>query len=1102
MSHYESGRISVRPDISRRPRTAETHHKGFSGGYLASRQAFAARFAMGILMLLLFLAGNTEVTAQTPSVQTPSVSFSLPDSAATDVELTPSVTIEANLKIDSLEVTWGRWDSGSTLNSSDRLTPTVLVIRKHVYDNKPDTLWNNYAQGGVYRLTADTTLTFTPFGLDHATEYVALLHGIALLDDQNNSVQFADTLVLPFTATLPAHQVQDVSLLPGDQLSCQDTITVTFNRNLDSVATALGPILEIERIEESYLGTGADSTSIIGDSATVLPANLSLSSDTRSIHIVPQNRLASGESYRLAVNTRYWTGDASDDVVIPFGLYTSMQVEISAASTDTNFSYLPDLHVRPQKGDSYYLPGDSILLHAPANHDGWTFVEWQCPEDPSIDGETATDLTLHVDCSDLRPRTITALYNPPASCPLLQLSIDTDGGEPLLFVPNQLGGLELDSLGFVRNWNVCPGETMVVVAQADSGHVFSHWISKDPSLNGNTSPVLWLNSLPSGITTLQPSFPTSFPISAASCHSCIGNADVIVDDPGPGLRATDIVTLTPDLNGGPLDESQVPGTCPGQVSFTATIKPQYADCYEIYQVDAFQEMGGSTGFSRIERAPVTGGPTTSTATMTADCKAWATFHVRRKQYRLTVEQAKYPENPTADPLTPEENALVEVRVTSREPGAIVRSAPGKTAEGIRYIEYTVKACATVDIVAMSHSEEVYFQQYSCLPDVECDADPTDPRMSRRMDHNIKVRALYKHKFRLEKVEFRRHGTTDFESFSPDIGFVGDVNVEKFKDYNPRWKQVSTIRLTFSDPVDLTTVEGNIFIREFRTRIDRNPLQSYKPSNSPSATWSNGNRVLRWEIDNVGNDIGITKCQLAGVYVREALKSTAGDNLEQRRFLQMETEYPGLEVILKQFKTIDIGELAPGHGYVMASGYHSVIPSIAPTAVAEQTPISGNRKVIVYNGAIFNLREDKPLKDPDGSILRPLRLVDVDKMGRDDEIMFGAICIEIDGDMHSENLDPQTAMLNDARNRIRNRVFYDDMARMWREVTDPYIHGGFWDDDDENIGEVSTPKMYTRLNWFGTMRSTWYKNDYYYITGVEEGKTRFGFRVQFKPDPRQ
>src|SRR5690606_13264659 len=130
------------------------------------------------------------------------------------------------------------------------------------------------------------------------------------------------------------------------------------------------------------------------------------------------------------------------------------------------------------------------------------------------------------------------------------------------------------------------------------------------------------------------------------------------------------------------------------------------------------------------------------------------------------------------------------------------------------------------------------------------------------------------------------------------------------------------------------------------RIDRLGTQWYKPSHSPSATWRNGNRVLTWDIDNVGHGIGITKCQLAGVYVLDGLKNTASDNLEQRRFLWMETEYPGLRVVLEEFTTLDIGEPAKGHAYVMGSGYHSRLPGLTPTAVAEQTPIGGNRQVIV------------------------------------------------------------------------------------------------------------------------------------------------------------
>lgn len=1059
--------------------------------YNISRRFFAfGRMSGGGILLLLMFSLAASLKAQTPSV-----GFTLPDSGAVDVELAPTITIETNLKIDSLKVTWGRWgDTIHTINASDTVLPSVLVIEKEVFDTEPDSVWNNYAFGGYYDIFNDSTLTFTPFGLRHATEYVAILYGLDLLDSSSTSVHFNDTIVLPFTTTLPVHQIVSASILPGDPISCRDTITVIFNRPLDSAMTASGPVLEIEKIVDWYLGTGADSTSIVGDSSVVIPSDITLGGDGKSVQIVPQSSLEDGESYRVAVHTQYWTGEPLDDMNIPFVVYSAMQVNVSAASTDTSSSYIPNIHIAPQKGESFGFPGDSILLSAPISHLGWTFVEWKCPEDPSIDGNTSAELTIDVDCSDLHPRTITAFYDPPVECPTLKL-LTTTGGKPELYIDDEYS-LELDSLGYLANWNVCSGEKVVVVAQADSGYTFSHWISNKPSLNGSISPVLSVYELPSSVnTTLKPAFTAG----GSVCASCIGNATVVVDDPRPGLTASDIARLTPNVNGGLLDEFQIPGSCPGGVSFTATVKAQHTGCYEIYQVNAFQEVGGTTGYSQIVQVPPTGNSVSSTATMTSDCKAWVTFHIRRKRYTLTVEQAKWPESPTAEPLSASDNAVIAVNVTTpTDPGAIIQSVPGTTTSGIKYIEYTIKACAGVRIFAQSRSNEIHFEQYSCLSDVECDADPTYPYMNRTMNHNIKVRALFKPRFRLETIELRRHGTITWESFVPANQFVGDVTVEDY--VGADWYQNAQIRFTFNDAVDLTTVDGQIQVRELQLRIDRSDLQFYEPANSSSAVWSNGNKVLTMTLKNEGADIGITKIQLAQVFVGKNLKNTLGDFLPWNYTMDIETEYPGLDVTLFEFTPICVGEVVlfhPAHAYVMGSGYFSHVPSSPPVAVAEQTPIGGNHKVPIGNNITIPLTG---WSTSSGSELRPLKLIDVAQMSRGDEIMFGAICVEIDGGVHSEQLSTQNIMLSDARSRISNRLFHDDMAWMWDKVTNPWIHSpNPVADDDENIGSVSTPYMFTRLHHFGATRSSPYLNESYHITGIREGKTRFDFINRFIPD---
>ena len=220
MSHYESGRISLRPNISRRPRTAETNRKGFSfarRGMLWPRTQSAPRsnFLRQLIdgMPVRYVAGLVGIVAALSIVlhaeafaQTPHASFLEPTDSSANVPLSPTIRIRTNFPIDITRL----YQRGDTRTDPKQ---SVMVVASAFYDHLPDSLIGDGLSFGVkYTVEDDTTLSCTVGYLEYETPYVAIINNLWVITGTGDTVQVPSASVA-FTTVLPPHRLESASLL-------------------------------------------------------------------------------------------------------------------------------------------------------------------------------------------------------------------------------------------------------------------------------------------------------------------------------------------------------------------------------------------------------------------------------------------------------------------------------------------------------------------------------------------------------------------------------------------------------------------------------------------------------------------------------------------------------------------------------------------------------------------------------------------------------------------------------------------------------------------------------------------------------------------------
>ncbi|MCE2503683.1 MAG: T9SS type A sorting domain-containing protein [Chlorobi bacterium] len=501
MSHHASGRISLRPNISRRPRTAETNRKGFSfarRGMLwpcaqsAPRSNFLRQLIDG--MPIRYVAGLVGIVASLSIVlhgeafaQTPHASFLEPTDSSANVPLSPTIRIRTNFPIDITRL----YQRGDTRTDPKQ---SIMVVASAFYDHLPDSLIGDGLSFGVkYTVEDDTTLSCTVGYLEYETPYVAIINNLWVITGTGDTVQVPSASVA-FTTVLPPHRLESASLLFRNYIRCTDTLTFRFSRPLDSVSA--GTIIKVYEFDPFDLFDLPDTVDIsdinLDDLETLIPSTSWFDASKEVIYTTVPN-MSTEKNYRVRVELHHLTGDSLSNRNYPFHVRTVFRLDLKAVSLEASqpLSQQPDWY--PVRSGNVNI-GDSIRVYAPERIGNHLFSHWSIPAIPSLDSSTANVLVIALDCETVTDVHVEAVYRP-----MRKGTVEVSTGTHGTVVVHSGRG---ESLGGEGNYTVYEGESIEVSILPDGGYTLSHWrvvgdtsdVWSVESISGNnsSSPVLTL----------------------------------------------------------------------------------------------------------------------------------------------------------------------------------------------------------------------------------------------------------------------------------------------------------------------------------------------------------------------------------------------------------------------------------------------------------------------------------------------------------------------------------------------------------------------------------------------------------------------------------
>ncbi|MFH1050645.1 MAG: hypothetical protein V1779_06895 [bacterium] len=399
-----------------------------------------------------------------------SSTFSYPENVANNVELIPTIKLLTDSKILESSITDYYYCPDST--EYDFGDPqSILLLPKFVVDSIPDTLWKYLSVRGSYSLLDSNLLAFTPNGELHAgLEYVAKVVNLKIVNSFNDTFYVAEESIT-FTTVPPAHKVLSKTFFNNGVINCADTLSVTYNRLLNSTTTTAGDLLKLYKI---------DSVKVVNDTLTKFTTQLALNSwidqqDSTILRGLPDFPFTPGAQYLVKVNTNYLTGDMLDyeenDISIKEYAMLIMDVE----TDDTTLS-VPYMSVYPDTGFTYIRYGDSLRIFADREVDSLIFLRWECPNDEELDSLQKNSFTISSDCENLHNYYVKAIYGEKKD---VVLNISAEENLAVSVYSNTFG-----YLGSSGTYTIEPDDFVYVVSDTGSNsYVFSHWESSEQYIN-------------------------------------------------------------------------------------------------------------------------------------------------------------------------------------------------------------------------------------------------------------------------------------------------------------------------------------------------------------------------------------------------------------------------------------------------------------------------------------------------------------------------------------------------------------------------------------------------------------------------------------------
>lgn len=907
------------------------------------------RFRIFLIACLLAIAGSTVARSQGQEA-----TITDPADSARNVSLSTAITVRTVFPIDSSSIIQ-HYKLGEDTNAVWRW-PTVTVVPRTLTDTLySDSLIQYHAISGTYDLEDDTTLTFTPTSnLAPNTWYVAAVRSLSVVVDTVTGTGGVDTIAVDvdsvtFLTAPNAHRIITSSLSYDRWIGCEDSIWVQFNRQLDSSATTAGPIIKVYR----YDSVKVDVDTIYTVHTTEISTDVEVVGPDSSRLLILPSEMTPGASYQVDVNTYLLSGDSLNNATYEYNVRGDYALTVSVENQNGAGSTPPD-NLILDAGEHRVSDGEIFTLVAATEDSTFTFVKWHCPTLPGVHNSNNPKETILATCGYMSDLDVKAIYCEKGA---LSLTVtDTTHMWVAVYQYDQDTGT-YSYLGGAGSYSVGVGESFRILSGADSGSgmMFSAWKSDDDDYDGEESAMIdirnngRLGKCGIGIE-IGPDFPWVEPTIATCCLDIEAVWDYRSEHLGrqPEIDIEDVLSIVPGLDfGHNVNDPSISGIgCdrPQQVTFSAD------NCFEISGVWIVDKNGQTLYLLDLDETAGIGS-WNSAAAPNPDFDPQLPISPTNPQ---TISVATAFQNPRCMDIwvgvRPTGTYELEIFTELDDPRVIEPAQIGQERD-VRVTAYVLAENGTRreigvtpnkdtkwDGIATDFSES-YVVDAFCGERIEViaeynfgevgyeflgwsDDNPyqypttlTDESFVVTMNSDKSVRAVFEEQFRLRKAGFFIANQTDANSNEPEYkdfrswGGTQDVNV--WIDYENQTHYGTKAYFLFNDEPSKDDLEAlSIVERSERidwphdAGVDRATRGAWGLESSTGSVKTDEGYLVVMTLLESGDVEGIVRGMIFDVEIAGDLENTNADPIYTAEKISMETEMPGVEILVDRIRARD------------------------------------------------------------------------------------------------------------------------------------------------------------------------------------------------------
>lgn len=899
-----------------------------------------------------------------PAISQVKVDF--PGIGNTDISIHPEIRIklDSGYKFDTSKLDTFIYSKNLTYDTTTNTLDygVLFLFRQDIYDGVTDSsLVRSIVLGSrliVDSVSNNNEIFLTPFStLEYNMEFGLHIEDLRVIDLNQDTVLIDTTINNYFTTINETEKITGLSLNNGKGVSCNDSITIYFNRKINSFENSNGDKL----IELSTITNESVINDEIVASDSLITINHQFNIDSTILKIWPSDQFEVNSEYVLNINLGMLTGDSTDNYSQGFPTNQGSNVKMFSSGYDFPPNELPTGAKGNIKESGYFLRfGDTLGIVTPKEIEGYLFNRWLYGDGIVVADDSSFSTSMYLTCEVKQECSIVAEYR---KIPIDTLVI-TNPTHPTSGLP--ISSVEVsnfkDSLGngiytIYRNSQSCT----FLTATSLNNQIFKEWETND-SFDGDST-----NGLCIGFSTNSYDFawgpnarrefePTWEPKPTNKCPNFTINVKVVNEEFQNIDISTILSSIFVDLKEGTNTQSynlvrETAKVATGSIGFSDPYPTPFKINFEIelpgcWEVSHYNET--SHGLREGGTGPEQGlGQEITTKDILVDtydnnCSLNLVVYIRKKlnvlyTERRMIEGSEIPNN----------NAVMGLFVYNPD-FVQAEDSPEYTYDGngdLKVIKekFYVKCGENVKVQPFTKANSGYKDNIWVCPtqgrpetlNLTCSSvisDPTlgDNVLSFTADDDITyVRHDFEELFKLEEIGFMdidkpgyyKYFDVDGDYQSNDapiaamdiLGTARGINDPMGATYK---YSTSSIKLVFNRPIDPATLRNNIVIRDrvgpnTNKRYDGRTRREYTYTPSlyggvdyiSSRGGTNDNEVTIFFYDTK-EFLEMPHMNPFEISLNENVKSSTGAKLDNYiSKYTSRTEYPAYEI---KFKSFEVG----------------------------------------------------------------------------------------------------------------------------------------------------------------------------------------------------